>query len=249
MKVCLAGTYAITNKNKNIIKDSKYVLESFYYIQDWQLPYIKEFDLFLLDSGAFTFMNNIKDKTKIDFDDYLTRYINFINKNDIKYFFELDIDVVVGYEKVKELRRRLERETGKKCIPVWHRERGKEDFIKMCQEYDYVAIGGLVGQGYSQKHWKYFPWFIDTAHKYGAKIHALGFTSIKGLKKYKFDSVDSTSWKSGNRFGTLHVFKNDTLVQVKKRDGYRLKSGDYYSKIEKFNFDEWVKYQKYMSTK
>lgn len=249
MKICLAGTYAITNKNKNIIKESRYVLESFYYIQDWQLPYIKEFDLFLLDSGAFTFMNNVKDKTKIDFDEYLTKYIEFINKNDIKYFFELDIDVVVGYEKVKELRRRLERETGKKCIPVWHRERGKEEFINMCKEYDYVAIGGLVGQGYSKKYWKYFPWFINTAHKYGAKIHALGFTSLIGLKKYNFDTVDSTSWKSGNRFGTLYVFRNDTLVQIKKPDGHRLKSGDYYSIVEKHNFDEWVKYQKYMSTR
>ena len=29
--------------------------------------------------------------------EYLQRYIDFINKYDVKYFFELDIDAVVGY--------------------------------------------------------------------------------------------------------------------------------------------------------
>ena len=39
-----------------------------------------------------------------------------------------------------------------------------------------------------------------------AKIHALGFTSISGLEKYHFDSVDSTSLTTGNRFRMLYHF-------------------------------------------
>ena len=74
-----------------------------------------------------------------NFDEYLTRYINFINKYDIKYFFELDVDSIVGYEKVKQLRKRLENETGKKCIPVWHKSRGKEEYLKMCKKIDEIA--------------------------------------------------------------------------------------------------------------
>lgn len=236
-------------ENRDIIAESKYVLESFYYIQDWQVPYIKKFDFFLLDSGAFTFMMNAKDKAHLDFDAYLTRYIEFINKHDIQHFFELDIDAVVGYEKVLELRARLERETGKKCIPVWHRERGKDEFVKMCEEYDYVAIGGLVGMGYNKKHYKYFPWFIKTAHEHGAQIHALGFTSIPGLKKYHFDSVDSTTWVSANKFGRLQLFRDGELV-TESRSGARLKSRDgWYSKVQRQNYLEWVKFQKYMSTR
>ena len=107
------------------LSKSKYILTSFYYFKD-KLPF--EVDLHLVDSGAFTFFSS---KKKIDIDKYLTEYIKYINKYDIKYFFELDIDVLVGYDKVLELRERLERETGKKCIPVWHMSRGKDEFIKM----------------------------------------------------------------------------------------------------------------------
>ena len=74
MKVFLAST-----SDKSFISnitDSKYILESFYYFQEWQILLIKKCKMFLLDSGAFTFMNS--QKGKVDFDEYLTKYINFI---------------------------------------------------------------------------------------------------------------------------------------------------------------------------
>lgn len=237
MKVFLAAT-----SDKRFIpniEESRYILESFYYFQDWQIPLIKKSKMFLLDSGAFTFMQGRK---SLDFDGYLERYIDFINKYDVDNFFELDIDSVVGYRKVKELRRRLEKETGKKSIPVWHFERGKDEYIEMCREYKYVAIGGLVGGNaeYSSRYWKYFPWFIETAHRNGAKIHALGFTSLKGMHEYRFDSVDSTTWKSGGRFGQLHLFKEGTIKTVLQKDKRAI-----YKKIDEHNFNEWLKFQKY----
>jgi len=181
-------------------------------------------------------------RKSLDFDGYLERYIDFINKYDVDNFFELDIDSVVGYKKVKELRRRLEKETGKKSIPVWHFERGKDEYIEMCREYRYVAIGGLVGGNaeYSSRYWKYFPWFIEAAHRNGAKIHALGFTSLKGMHEYRFDSVDSTTWKSGGRFGQLHLFKEGTIKTVLQKDKRAI-----YKKIDEHNFNEWLKFQKY----
>jgi hypothetical protein len=193
--------------------------------------------MFLLDSGAFTFMNGKKSN---NFDDYLTKYIHFINKYDIKYFFELDVDSVVGYEKVKQLRNRLERETGKRCIPVWHKSRGKEEFLKMCDEYDYVAIGGIVTKEIKKEEYPFFKWFITEAHKRKCKIHGLGFTALDDLKKYHFDSVDSTSWKSGGRFGQLHRFTNNTIKTITQKSKRAV-----YKKIDENNFNEWVKFQKY----
>lgn len=235
MKVFLAAT-----SDKSFIPnitDSKYILESFYYFQEWQIPLIKKSEMFLLDSGAFTFMSGKKSN---DFDGYLTRYIDFIKKHDVKFFFELDIDSVVGYEKVKQLRKRLEKETGKKCIPVWHKSRGKDEFFKMCDEYDYVAIGGIVTKEITKDQYPFFTWFLNEAHKRGCKVHGLGFTSIADLPKYHFDSVDSTSWKSGGRFGQLHIYKNGTIktiTQKSKRAVYRA--------IDTNNFNEWLKYQRY----
>ena len=48
------------------------------------------------------------------------------------------------------MRKRLEAETKKKCIPVWHRSRGKENFIELCKQYDYVAIGGELSSEIEQ---------------------------------------------------------------------------------------------------
>lgn len=245
MKVCLAGTSATTDSNKPHINRVKFILESFYSIKDWQIPLIKSCDLFLLDSGAFTMFTKGKNKDDKFWDDYLTKYINFINKYDVKYFFELDIDRIVGIEKVEEFRERLERETGKKCIPVWHKERGWKYFEKMCEDYDYVAIGGIAKNPSGKQIAKIFPYFIKYAHEHNCKIHGLGYTTFSGLKKYHFDSVDSINWKQANMFGNMSVFKNGNMIKYKRPEGKKLKSGDYYSIIERHQLDEWIKFQEY----
>lgn len=95
----------------------------------------------------------------------------------------MDIDSVVGLAEVERLRHKLERMTGKKPIPVWHKNRGKEYFVKMCEEYPYVAIGGIVTKEIPRKVYETaFPWFINTAHKHKAKIHGLGYTTVANLQ-------------------------------------------------------------------
>lgn len=201
----------------------------------------------LIDSGAFTFMQGKAGNTQ--FDEYTERYADFIVRNNVEKFFELDIDSISGYTKVKELRNKLERLTNRQSIPVWHKSRGAEEYIRHCQEYPYVAIGGLVDGAkkgeYAQKYWKFFPWFINTAHKNGAKIHALGFTSLNGIEKYHFDSVDSTAWTSGNRFGYLFYFDGKTMKKKESPEGYRLKDARL---VAINNYNEWLKFQKYAET-
>ncbi len=241
MKICLASPAS----RKFLVSEyghCKYMLESFLSMKDWLIPVIKQCEFFLLDSGAFTFMNSCK--SNVDFDAYLTRYIEFINKNDIQYFFELDVDVITGLEEVERLRKRLEAETGKKCIPVWHRSRGKQKFIEMCQGYDYVAIGGAVTGEIKAQEYKYFKWFIDTAHSYNCKIHGLGFTNLKGLYIYNFDSVDSTSWAAGSKFVALYHFNGREMKRLvtgdrKRRDDLSPES------INRHNYYEWVKFQEF----
>lgn len=219
------------------------ILESFYYADEWTEWAIPRLKNFMLDSGAFTFMTS--HKGKVDWNDYLRRYADFINRNDVKLFYELDVDSVVGYEKVLEMRRWLERETGKQPIPVWHKSRGKAEFLKMCDEYKYVAIGGIVSKEITRQEYKYFPWFINEAHKRGCKIHGLGFTNLEGIKKYHFDSVDSTSWTTGNRFGAIYRFNGTTMEKFGKKDGQRLSDS---RAVAIHNFNEWVKFQKYAET-
>jgi len=226
---------------KEVIKDKIHVLESFYYIRDWMIPYIQNHWNFLLDSGAFTFIEQ-KSKGDINFEDYLYKYIEFINKNDIELFFELDIDSVVGLKEVERLRVILEKETGKKSIPVWHKSRGLDYYKDMCKEWNYVAIGGIVSREIIPKDYPVFTNLINIAKKQNTKVHGLGFTNPEGLKKYKFDSVDSTAWTYGNRGGFLYKFTGDGLIKYKsQKNNTRLKSKE----AAIHNFKEWVKFQKY----
>ena len=79
-----------------------------------------------------------------NWDKYIEEYAEYVKENNVKKFLELDIDSVVGYEEVKRLRGRLEKLAGRQCIPVWHRPRGKAEFLRLCDEYSYIAIGGVA---------------------------------------------------------------------------------------------------------
>ena len=218
------------------------ILQSFYYCDDFTesviIPNCKNF---MLDSGAFTFFST--GGGGVDWSSYIKKYANFINRNKVNLFFELDIDNLIGYDKVLYYRKKLEDMTGKPCIPVWHVSRGKEEFLRMCEQYDYVAFGGLNTDGVSrQKIVKYMPWFIDMAHANGAKIHGLGFTALKELPRIHFDSVDSTAWVSGNRFGSVYEFNGTTMVKHDRKEGQRLANS---KAVAIHNFNEWVKFAKY----
>lgn len=221
------------------------ILQSFYYVDEFTekfiLPQCKNF---LLDSGAFTFMTSAKGKA-VDWNEYIEKYADFIRRNGIDRYFELDIDSVVGYEKVKQIRRNLEKETGKPCIPVWHKSRGYEEYLRMCDEYDYVSVGGIVSGEIKQNQYPMFAKLIDEAHKRGAKVHGLGFTNLQGLQKYHFDSVDSTAWVSGNRFGSIYIFDGKTMIKHAKGQGQRLASA---RKVALHNFNEWKKFATYAET-
>lgn len=240
-KICEQNLYGSSIKLKDLN-----ILESYYYLQnnaDFMrlVPYINSF---LLDSGAFSFIQG-KHNERTDWDRYIENYASFINYHDIKLFFELDIDSIVGIEKVNDFRDRLQKLTGKPPIPVWHRNRGKQYFIDMCKEYPYVTLGGIAIKEIKRDVFeKVFPWFISTAHKYGAKIHGLGYTSVEGLKKYHFDSVDSTAWLYGNRSGWIERFDptNVTMNRYVAKKGSRLKS----KQAAINNFIEWAKFAKYI---
>lgn len=216
-----------------------FILESFYYADADTERLVPFFGDFMLDSGAFTFMANAG--IDVDWIEYAEKYADFIKRNDIKKYIELDLDYIIGIDKARELRTLLERKTNRQAIPVWHPIRGKESFLRMCDEYTYVALGGIVG-----KKWRgteqYMPWFINEAHKRNAKIHGLGFTKFSKLPDYHFDSVDSTAWTTGNRFGYLYYFDGKKMQKTDAPEGYRI--GDPCTAALN-NYLEWIKFQKW----
>lgn len=247
MTVFLAGEHTVKN-GRRAMWARRNILESFFYARsNSAFPRLIdeiERDNFLLDSGAFTFMCAAK---TVDWDEYVKDYATFINRYKITKFFELDIDSIVGLTEVERLRAKLERLTGKQCIPVWHKGRGKDYFLRMVEEYKYVALGGIVTKEIPHNIYEQmFPWFIEQAHQHGAKIHGLGYTKVENLKRFKFDSVDSTAWLYGNRGGYLYLFDpaKGNFDKVPAPANSRLSS----SAAAQHNFLEWIKFQQYAKT-
>ena len=238
MKIFLAGSGWNRHcwENRDFFDFNR--LESFVYIKGEEKN-IPKYNMFLLDSGAFTYMN--KSGSNLNWDNYIVEYANFINKYNVKYFFELDIDSIVGINEVERLRNKLEKLTNKQCIPVWHKSRGLEYWKKMCLDYDFIAIGGIVTKEIKSSQYDVFFPLLKIAKENNCKVHGLGFTNLKGLEKYKFYSVDSTSWLSGNRFGAVYWFDGITMKKRNKEIGQRVKT----NMTALNNFNEWVKFSKY----
>ena len=159
-KIFLAACSHVKTVVLNSNVKPHYVLESFMDLRgntkktEEYVQWCLSADEFLLDSGAFAFMNKAKKVGKFNIEEinkYTKEYVDFINKYDIKYFFEMDLDCIFPYEKVKKARKWIEKRTGKKCIPVWHISRGMKEFHSMCKEYNYVAIGGIASREIKQK--------------------------------------------------------------------------------------------------
>ena len=241
MRVYMAATSCL-RKQPELMEICDYFLESFISIEDWQMPYFKKAKGFLLDSGAFTFMNG---GTHKNLKKYAEKYANFVKDNDIRDFFELDVESIVGWDEYLRINDMIDNITQRKSIPVFHKNRGFEWFENTCKQVDYISFGGVAVArgGQKKKIIDVMPIFINTAHKYNTRIHGLGFTATTMLDKIPFDSVDSSSWTMGQRMGLLYRFTGNNIKYYRPQShGKRMKNAD---DVARHNFVEWIKYQRY----
>lgn len=247
MKIYLAGYKTIEQhytKNPNDV----YLLSSFWEHKAGKFGEYVYSKKHILDSGAFSTFRNPDKAKQFDWNTYVRQYIKFIRLTKQQLFFELDIDIVIGLSKVEYYRKQIEDAIGIAPIVCWHANRGADYWLKCCEEYKYVAIGTTKANNEGaliRKNPAILNWFISTAHSKGAKIHGLGFTSIPWLPKLKFDSVDSTTWLNGGKYGEMHQFNGSRIVKVHKKN-YSIAD---YKRANLHNFDQWTMYQKYAEQK
>ena len=195
---------------------------------------------FMLDSGVFTMINSGR---KFDLESYTDEYADFIKEHKIRQYVEMDVDQIIGVEKTRKLRDRLENRVGWQSIPVQHTIRGKEAFISDCKDYKYIALGFFLTEGLkTDVTERYAKAFINKAHEFGTRIHGLGFTKGDLLKKLGFDSVDSSTWSVSRRYGRTFEFnpQEGRIRMHKRRVGQRMKNAQ---ALGRPAFIEWRKYQ------
>lgn len=182
---------------------------SFFYLKNNQEKFdelSKKLNHILIDSGAHSFQHGLK----VDWETYTRDFADFIARNTdnpkIEGFFEMDVDNVIGYDKVLELRKILE-SVSNKIIPVWHRNRGIADFIEMCEKYRgrRIAITGFKNNDILDSQYNLF---INEAHRHDCKIHVLGLTRVGLLNDLNLgleDSFDSSSWVMNSAYANIVV--------------------------------------------
>ena len=204
MKIFLSaieGNKKLVEKILEKTNKLNYSLMSFFYIKNKRDVAVLVRDNskeVLIDSGAHSFQKG----KKVNWEEYTRQYAEFIKEFDrpnVVGYFEMDVDNLIGYEKVLELRKILE-SVSNKIIPVWHKNRGIEEFKKMCQDYagKVVAITGFKNEDIQDHQ---YMMFLKYAKKYNCKVHCLGMTRKKILDEVPFDYTDSSSWVQSSVYG------------------------------------------------
>jgi len=232
MKVYLAGMESILNSYKDVkIKTTDNVFGTFFYQKNTtsllnELAERKHEGLITIDSGAHSFFGYAgissathqqnADKSKMpDPDEYVERYFKWLKEHweKFSYFVELDIQAIVGLDKVKQWRKRMKKEgLYEKCITVYHRCDEWKDYLDMLKDSQskYVGLEGL-------RHGKMcVPYMkcLKTAYEKQVKVHGFALTNPSVANEYPFYSIDSTTWTSPVRYGTFFALNRfGSIVQ------------------------------------
>lgn len=229
--------YLLENKLK-----MKYNLISYYYIKskhDLAELIRDNSEEILIDSGAHSFQKG----KKVNWVEYTKQYAEFIQKFDrpnVVGYFEMDVDNIIGYDKVLELRKILEKASDK-IIPVWHKNRGIDEYKQMCKDYagKIIAITGFKNEDIKDEQ---YLMFLKYAKKYNCKVHCLGMTRKKILDKVPFDYVDSSSWKQSGIYGRIDgkgkVTKEFSKV---KREVVFLENYKIGMQMQEYYYNKWRK--------
>jgi len=236
MNICLAG-YETQYAGYGLVLPKETNLFLSYYYQkkvDKTLPILKpkgHKGTIIIDSGAHSFFSFIglsvtsgffksKGQQK-DPEIYFKKYLKWLvaNYSYYDYFVELDLQEIVGYEKIEEWRKEYKSKgVFSKCILVYHSVDGWDKFKKIINDSKckYIGIEGIRLNIPMLPYNKYIKYAYDN----NCKIHGFAFTRMQLLHTYPFFSVpffsvDSSSWTVGSRYGCLQMFVNGCMKTLK----------------------------------
>lgn len=164
-----------------------------------------------LDSGAFSAWTQ-----GIEIDIY--EYINFIKEHQDIIEVYANLDTIAKTDSLSDRKEAAEKtfqnqkimeDAGLSPLPVFHIGEPFKYLQHYTDNYDYIALGGMVGKFKNILiPWldKCFGQFIcDEKGMPKTKAHGFGLTSLFLMRRYPWYSVDSTSWLVVGRFGSIYV--------------------------------------------
>lgn len=196
------------------------VLSSYWVLKDIKVEVVKERfvqrDCFL-DSGAFTAFTK---GVSINIDEYIT----FIKATKDNWNVYAVLDVIGDWEATGKNQRYMESK-GLQPLPTFHYGSPLEELKRMVEEYDYIALGGLVPLSLQRKKMENWLDVCFSIIRTKSKVHGFGINSIWVWRRYPFYSVDATSWNQGMKFGRVIEAKGLKQKVIKGKDALFLNKG------------------------
>lgn len=151
------------------------------------------------DSGAFSAKTQGAQIDRAEFADWCKA-----NASSLTVVSNLD---VIGNAKASRDNLYWLRGAGVPAMPVFHAGEPWEYFDAYVKEFDYIALGGLVGWS-ANKLMPFFRACFDRAKRLESRtvFHGFGMTGYEGVLAFPWYSCDSSSWQSSFMYAKLKLF-------------------------------------------
>ena len=218
-------------------------LMSYEYLKGKGVHQLKKYpDMHLfIDSGAYTYNQDPKyaEYTIEQWEKQIEEYLAWAekHKNQIFAIADLDIQYLVGYEKVVEWRKKYFEpfmlRTGLPVCFIYHEE-GLDVWEYMCKRYPYVGISLNIDREVDETELRNK---FKIAEKHNALVQGMASTRTGMLTQYPFYTVDSTTWNVGLKYGEISVWTGNKMSRIKKAD-FKEKAFPYIDRYDlPFNHD------------
>lgn len=180
------------------------------------------------DSGAFSAMTQ---GASINIDEYG----QWLNKWGPHFTVYCNLDVIGDPQASERNQRHLEDKHGLTPLPVFHVGSDWKHLEKLVDEYDYIALGGMVPHlRYTKRIMKWLIQCFKIA-KGKAVFHGLGSTNWTVIRSLPWHSVDSSAWGQGFRYGVVPVWMAKSAKFVKLPLGDMQKAYQHREDLKRLN--------------
>jgi len=164
-------------------------------------------------SGAAQFFTDWSFNKNPDVRKYLDEYIEFIHKYKNQLMGYVNLDIIYNAEESFENQQYMEKH-GLRPIPVFHYGEDFKWLEHYIDNYDYIGIGGVAGgitlqqfvNSLGNKAFEYI-----ARKKPNIKVHGFAVTSVNLMRRFKWQSCDSTTWLKHAAYGNVMVPSYDPI--------------------------------------
>ena len=179
----------------------------------------------MIDSGAFSAYNSKYDINMADF----IKWQNDLTRECPTVWYKAALDVIGSWEGTQK-NQEITDAAGLKLFPCYHQQ-DPMDFLEwiMARKYEYVALGGLVGAGFTNTE-AMKPWFDKVYSRLcnpdgtpQIKTHIFGIADVTILHRYPAFSADSATALWIGSYGSIVVPRLDSYSCLPQWDTPLLK--------------------------